>query len=253
MFQITRRLALTLPGALAVSLRSAPDWRIPILAYHRFGPVVADSMTVRTVSFESQLNVIRKLGLSVTPLTDVVDLVYAPDRIRSSQIIAVTADDGHKSVYDVMWPIAQRERLPLTLFIYPSAISNASYALTWDQLREMLRSGLVTIGSHTFWHPNFRHEKKRLAPKAYQAFVKFQLERSKKDLEQRLSVPIKLLAWPFGIYDDELARAAEAAGYKAAFTIEQRPVSPSDRLMVLPRFLMTDADVGVRFERLICS
>jgi peptidoglycan/xylan/chitin deacetylase (PgdA/CDA1 family) len=251
--KMTRRSALVLTGAaLAASLKSAPDCRIPILVYHRFGPVVADSMTVRTTSFESQLSVIRKLAFRVTPLADVVALVHAPNGVRDSRIIAITADDGHRSVYEVMWPIVEREHLPLTLFIYPSAISNASYALTWEQLREMLRSGLVTIGSHTFWHPNFRNEKKRLAPKAYQSFVKFQLERSKTELEQRLSVPIEFLAWPFGIYDDELIHAAEEAGYTTAFTIERRPVSPSDRLMALPRFLMTDADVGIRLERLIC-
>lgn len=248
---MTRRSALTLAGtALAASLKSAPAWRIPILVYHRFGPVVADSMTVRTTSFENQLSVIRKLGLRVVPLPDVVACL--PDQPCDPKIIAITADDGHRSVYDVMWPIVGQAQLPVTLFLYPSAISNANYALTWDHLREMLRSGLVTVGSHTFWHPNFRNEKKRLSPQAYGQFVKFQLERSKKELEQRLSVPIRFLAWPFGIFDDELIRAAEEAGYTAAFTIERRPVSASDRLMALPRFLMTDTDVSTRFERLIC-
>lgn len=239
-------------AAFAAPFRSTAGWRIPIIVYHRFGPVVADSMTVRTASFQNQLSVIRNGGLRVTPLADLVATLRAPDQVRDAQIIAITADDGHKSVYTEMWPIIERARLPVTLFIYPSVISNAGYALTWDQLREMQRSGLVAIGSHTFWHPNFRNEKKRLLPEAYRSFVKFQLERSKKELEQRLSIPIRFLAWPFGIYDDELIHAAEDAGYTAAFTIERRLVSPWDRLMALPRLLMTDADVSLRFERLIC-
>ena len=37
---------------------------------------------------------------------------------------------------------------------------------TWAQLAEMKASGLVDIQSHTFWHPNFNVEKKRLAPDA---------------------------------------------------------------------------------------
>lgn len=257
MERMTRRSALLLAGAaLAAPLKSAeqspPNWRIPVLVYHRFGPVAVDSMTLRTASFENQLSVIRKQRLRVAKLAEVVAAVRAPGQVHDSKVIALTADDGHKSVYESMWPIIQQERLPVTLFIYPSAISSAPYALTWDQLREMVRHGLVTIGSHTFWHPNFRNEKRRLDPKAYRPFVKFQLERSKQELEHRLSVPIPFLAWPFGIYDDELIDAARQAGYTAAFTIERRPVSPSDRLMTLPRFLMTDADVDDRFERLIC-
>lgn len=226
-------------------VRSAPAWRVPILVYHRFGPVVADPMTVRTAGFENQLNEIRKLKLRVTPLPELL-------RNPSTGMMSITADDGHHSVYSEMWPIIERARLPVTLFIYPSAISNANYAMTWTQLREMAQSGLVGIGSHTFWHPNFGHEKKRLLPDAYRQFVRLQLGRSKQVLEQQLSLPITLLAWPFGIYDEELIHAAEDAGYKAGFTIVRRLATSADHPMALPRFLMTDLDVGARFERLIC-
>lgn len=232
-------------AALASAAQNTPEWRVPILVYHRFGPVVADSMTVRTASFENQIRVIRQREFRVTPLAD---LLRHPENGR----LAVTADDGHRSVYSDMWPILARERLPVTLFIYPSAISHASYAMTWAQLREMLRSGLVSIGSHTFWHPNFHHEKQRLAPDAYRRFVQFQLVHSKQVLEQQLSVPVTLLAWPFGIYDDELIRAAKGAGYTAAFSIQRRLASSTDDRMALPRFLMTDLDTGSRLERLLC-
>lgn len=243
---ITRRTALLMAGAsLAGLAKSAVGWRVPILVYHRFGPVVADSMTVRTASFGNQLRVIRGRGLRITPLADVV-------RNPQSGSIALTADDGHRSVYSEMWPILKSERLPVMLFIYPSAISNASYAMTWQQLREMQRSGLISFGSHTFWHPNFRTEKKRRTPDDYRRFVRFQLVHSKEVLEQQLSAPIRFLAWPFGIYDDELIRAAEDAGYTAGFTIERRIASSSDNRMALPRFLMTELDAGSRLERLLC-
>jgi hypothetical protein len=52
--------------------------------------------------------------------------------------------------------------IPVSLFIYPSAISNASYELTWKQLKEMHASGLVDIESHTYWHPDLSMEKSHL-------------------------------------------------------------------------------------------
>lgn len=63
-----------------------------------------------------------------------------------------------------MFPVLRRCGLPMMLFIYPSAISNASYAMTWDQLREMARSGLVDVQSYSYWHPDFKRERERLMP-----------------------------------------------------------------------------------------
>jgi len=60
-----------------------------------------------------------------------------------------------------------------------------------------------------------------------------------------------MLSWPFGIYDDELIAAATKSGYVAAFSIERRKVSRGDNLMALPRFIVTDGDVGQRFESLL--
>jgi peptidoglycan/xylan/chitin deacetylase (PgdA/CDA1 family) len=125
--------------------------------------------------------------------------------------------------------------------------------MTWEQLAEMKASGLVDIQSHTFWHPNFKIDKKRLAPAAYDKFVQDQLVKSKAVLDQRLGLKVDLLAWPFGIYDDDLIKAASEAGYVAAFSIERRPVARSEKVMSLPRFIVTDADRGDRFERLLPS
>ena len=60
-----------------------------------------------------------------------------------------------------------------------------------------------------------------------------------------------MLSWPFGIFDDELIAAAGKSGYVAAFTIERRKVSRGDNLMALPRFIVTNGNVGQRFESLL--
>ena len=43
----------------------------------------------------------------------------------------------HTRITPDMFPLIQRLKIPVTLFIYPSAISNADYAMTWAQLAEM--------------------------------------------------------------------------------------------------------------------
>lgn len=57
--------------------------------------------------------------------------------------------------------------------------------------------------------------------------------------------------WPFGIYDEELIKKAVEVGYTAALTLERRHASDSDHLMALPRYLVTQADKGKAFERLL--
>jgi peptidoglycan/xylan/chitin deacetylase (PgdA/CDA1 family) len=167
--------------------------------------------------------------------------------------VVITADDGHRSVYERMLPLLKKYGYPATLFIYPSAISNADYALTWAQLRELKASGLIDIQSHTYWHPNFIKEKRALAPEAYAKLVDTQLIRSREKLERETGGTITLLAWTFGLYDGDLMKRASELGYEAAFTIERRHARPGDDLMALPRYLVTDLDGGERFGRLLAG
>ena len=229
---------------------------VPILVYHRFGPVAADGMTVTTPVFEAQLAWLREHGYRFLSLRAVVDAMCGKGKERPlpAKSVAITADDGHASVYSEMFPVVQRHQVPVTLFIYPSAISNASYALTWEQLSEMLRAGGIDVQSHTFWHPNFRTEKARLSASQYGTFVDSQLVRSKERIAARLGIqPPDMLAWPFGIHDPELEQAARRTGYTAAFTLERRHARPGTDCLALPRYLMTDLDRGARFAAIFAE
>jgi peptidoglycan/xylan/chitin deacetylase (PgdA/CDA1 family) len=226
---------------------------VPILLYHRMGPAVTDAMTVRTSVFASHLKYLQANGYTVIPLRRLTTYLAGNTPAPSARAVVITADDGHESVYTGMFPLLRRYRIPVTLFIYPSAISNAKYALTWQQLREMQDSGLVNIQSHTYMHHNFKQDKKRLAPETYARFVDMQLAKSKQVLEQRLGKQVDMLAWPFGIYDDALIDKARQLGYVAGFTLVRRHANRSDNPMALPRYLMTDPVQGVAFGKLLAE
>jgi peptidoglycan/xylan/chitin deacetylase (PgdA/CDA1 family) len=234
------------PGALA-----ADQVSVPVLNYHRFGPTVADSMTVTTPVFEAQLQWLKDNGYTVIPLRTLVDYLRGQGPPPPAKAVVITADDGHKSVYTEMLSIVRRHRIPVTLFIYPSAISNAPYALTWDQLKELQQTGLFDIQSHTLWSPNFKKDRKKLAPEAFQKFVEEQLQKSKAILEKKLGGAVDLLAWPFGIYDDYLEKEAEKAGYVAAFSIDRRHACVGEKIMSQPRYLMVNGDGTKGFAAII--
>jgi peptidoglycan/xylan/chitin deacetylase (PgdA/CDA1 family) len=150
-----------------------------------------------------------------------------------------------------MLPLVREYNVPVTLFIYPSAISNASYAMTWEQLAALHKTGLFDIQSHTYWHPNFRIEKRRLSPSAYQTFATMQLVKPIAVIERKLAVRPDLIAWPFGIYDDELIGLASKAGYVAGFTLNHRLVTPRENIMALPRFLVTGSPTPRTFASML--
>ncbi len=207
-------------------------------------------MTVRTPVFASQLRFLRDNGYTIVPLQDIVKFLLGQGQLPK-RAVAITADDGHRTVFTEMKTLVESYKIPVTLFIYPSAISNAPYAMTWEQLGELKATGLFEIESHTYWHPNFHVEKRRLSASDYQKLVDLQLYKSREVLERRCHTKIDLLAWPFGIYDDELISAAQKAGYLAAFSIERRKVSQRDNVMAIPRFIVSDSDEGKAFEDLL--
>ena len=229
----------------------ADERGIPILAYHRFGPLPADSMTVTTQVFEAHLKHLQENGYRAIPLGDLLEVYLKKGIPSNSRLVGMTADDAHISVYTTALPLIKKYRIPMTLFVYPSAVSNASYAMTWDQLRELKATGLFDFQSHTYWHPNFNKEKKRLAPAEFEKLVDMQLRKSREKLEKELNVRVAMLAWPFGIHDPWLMNKAAEAGYAAAFTIEGYASCREDHPMAIPRYLMVDSDRGKAFERII--
>jgi len=210
---ISTFVSTLLLGSSALAMDHSSRVRVPILVYHRFDPAAAGPTTITPRNFESHMSYLAENGYRVIHLRELVDFLLGNAPAPAQHSVVITADDGHRSVYTELFPLVKKANIPVTLFLYPSAISHASYALTWAQLRELCESGLFDIQSHTYWHPNFKIERRRLDPGKYQEFVTFQLTQSKRTLERMLGGgQVDLLAWPFGIYDDELIHMANQSG-----------------------------------------
>lgn len=226
---------------------------VPILLYHRLGPAVVDGMTMKTSVFEEHLKYLRDNGYRVIPLRQLVDWYLKKGPPPPAKSVVIVEDDAHKSVYTDLFPLAKKYHVPVTVFVYPSAISNAKYAMTWDQLRELKKSGLFDFQCHTYWHPNFKKDRKKMKPAEFEKSVDMQLNKSKARIESQLGVKVDMLAWPFGIYDDYLLKKAAAAGYVATFTIEHRHATATESVMKLPRYLLINSDQGKAFAQIVAG
>jgi peptidoglycan/xylan/chitin deacetylase (PgdA/CDA1 family) len=240
-----------LPPIQARVAKKNPPHQVLILDYHRFNTFRADSMTVTLPVFKFQLRYMAEHGYHFIPLARYVQYRMGMNSPPPPRSVIITMDDGSESVYTKALPLIEKYRIPVTLFIYPSAISNASYAMTWSQLRALKATGLFDIQSHTYWHPNFKIEKRRLRPAQYTTFVDIQLRRSREVLDRKLGINVSMLAWPFGIYDKELTHKATQDGYTAAFALDGRHAGDSDNIMEISRYLVTDRDRGRLFEDIL--
>ena len=229
----------------------AAERKVPVLCYHRFGVEVADSMMIKNSAFAEQMEWLKTHGYMVISLDTAMGYVNGKLKTIPAKSVVITVDDGHKSVYTDMAPIVKKYKIPVTLFIYPSAIANAKYAMNWEQLRELETTKLFHVESHTYWHPNFKKEKKKLSSVEYAKFVDKQLGGAKKKLEERMGHEIKYLAWVFGIYDDALLVDAKRSGYAAAFTIDRQHASSSDNVMALGRYMVISKHTTKDFERMV--
>ncbi len=236
---------------ISLAWGAAIDKKVPVLCYHRFSNGELDSMSIKTSSFEEQIGWLKTHGYTVIPLDTAAQYLQGKIKSIPAKSVVITVDDGHKSVYSDMAPIVKKYKIPVTLFIYPSAISNAKYAMTWEQLRELESTKFFRVESHTYWHPNFKKEKKMLSAEEYAKSVDKQLNGSKKKLEERMGHEIKYLAWVFGIYDDALLVDAKKAGYGAAFTIDRKHASSADNPMALGRYMVVSKHDLKAFERMV--
>ncbi len=244
-------------GALfaAPSGRAGADSDHPVMIfdYHRFNTYQDTSMTVKMSVFNFQLQYLKDRGYHFISLARYVDYRLGKAAPPPPRSVVITIDDGNESVYTRALPVIEKYKIPVTLFIYPSAISNASYALTWKQLRVLKATGLFNIQSHTYWHPNFNADKKRLTPAQYNKSVNFQLQRSREVLDKKLGIHVTMLAWPYGIYNPGLIRAAKQAGYQAAFALNGRHAGDDDSIMAIPRYLVSDRDFGSYFRTILAE
>jgi peptidoglycan/xylan/chitin deacetylase (PgdA/CDA1 family) len=99
--------------------------------------------------------------------------------------------------------------------------------LTWDQVRALDRSGLITIGGHTINHPNLAAETRDEQW--------HEISDGKIQLEKQLGHAVKHFAYPYGSYDSSTVRLVRQAGYKTAVTTQPEQYQGAGSVYTLGR------------------
>ena len=112
--------------------------------------------------------------------------------------------------------------------------------LSWDEVRDLQKSGLVTVGSHAHTHTPL--------PTLGYAGAKIELARAQQELRDHGIPPTSICAYPNGNVDDAVAAAARDAGITLGFATGHGRVSNGDDPLRLRRINVHDRSSATRAE-----
>jgi hypothetical protein len=167
--------------------------------------------------------------------------------------VLLTFDDGFKSVYEKAFPVLQEFHYPGILFLISSFVQTGDayphtekaqerrMALNDTEIKEMEKGGLV-VESHTVSHLNMGLEAEKMSASDFAALVNRELSYPVGFLQGKFGQKPQLLAYPYGVYNDEVLKET-AALYHLAFTVNPGPNDRTVDPYKLRRFLIL-ADTG---------
>jgi peptidoglycan/xylan/chitin deacetylase (PgdA/CDA1 family) len=203
-----------------------------IFTYHRFGDDRLPAANTRLDQLDAHIAELKSGGYAVLPLPQIVEALRS-GRPLPDKAVALTIDDAWYTVWENAWPRLKAAGLPFTLFVVTDETDRggADY-MSWERIRELVASGLVTIGSQGAGHPHM--------PALSRAGMAEDLARAQTRFQVELGRAPDLFAWPYGEMSLEAAEIVREAGFKAAFGQHSGPVWSKADPWFLPRFPLNE-------------
>lgn len=213
------------PPAQKISLR------LPILVYHYVEDVtdqrdtLRQSIATRPSFFEGQLKYLKSNDYTVVTLDDLYRDLQGQTRLPEKSVI-LTFDDGYRDFYTDAYPLLKKYQIKALNYIIVNHLGRSGN-LTEAMIKEMLASGLVTIGCHTLDHDYL--------PKDSPTQAREQIVDCKKRLEERFGVKVNHFAYPGGYYNPAVVEMVKEAGFATAVGTVPGVIHSLDNIYTLKR------------------
>jgi peptidoglycan/xylan/chitin deacetylase (PgdA/CDA1 family) len=210
-----------------------------VLYYH----LVKDTERSR---FAHQMDMLLRLAMPIS--------LEGQPKIQSGiHYVAVTFDDAFRdSLYNAL-PEMEKKNIPVTVFVPTGCLGLSAPWLSVDEyevhggivmvkeeLREMAKNPLVSLGSHCITH--------KALPSLNDAEAKEEIFRSKADLEKILGNEVMSLSFPHGAFETKILEWAQDAGYSHVYSVEPLPAFLHPDEYVTGRFRVDPTDWGMEFR-----
>jgi biofilm PGA synthesis lipoprotein PgaB len=251
------------------------------LSYHNIEDEDPDQtyLGVRTDRLIAQLTWLREHGYQAVSVDQILAARNGGARLPDRAVL-LSFDDGFASFYKRVFPI-------LTAFNWPAVLAPAGTwidtpagqvvdfgstptpredILTWPQIAEMSRSGLIEIGAHTYklHHGGIANPQGNLQPAAavrlwnaqtgyeddaaYDARLREDVRRITERITAATGKAPRVWVWPYGAAGGRGLSIVREFGYQLTLTLEDG-LGTLDELDAVPRFLLSNDPPISRFAQ----
>lgn len=231
-----------------------PQNQFLVLAYHDVEDDAADQryLSVRTSALNEQISWLLHNGYHVISVQDILD-AHDGKKTLPPKAVLLSFDDGYSSFYTRVWPLLQAWNVPALWAPVGSWVDTPENQkvnfgglmtprdrfATWDMVRELSRSPLIEIGSHT-WASHYGipanpqgSREPAIANRFYdKATGRYETDRQ---FNQRIGDDVRKVTdkitqvtgkaprawvWPYGAANGTSLAITRQQGYQLAFTLE---------------------------------
>lgn len=249
---LTCMIALKNPIFFAKENESAT---VVILMYHSLlkDPARHGKYVVSPDLFESDLKYLKELGYSFVGIQELIDFVYSGAPLPKKSVV-ITFDDGYYNNYLYAYPLLEKYDAKMVISVigkytdlYDGEKPNAYYShVTWDMINEMLASGRVEIGNHTYsMHTNGeRRGSKKIKGETDEHYSKILTEdigKLQAEMFEHTGTYPSVYTYPFGAISNASFGIIADMGFLASLSCAEKPSTVTrgkpESLRCLGRFL----------------
>lgn len=176
---------------------------LPILTFHTLDEQ-SSSVSFSPKVFRRGMARLHEKGYQTINLSETINFLRQGKPFPERSLV-ITFDDGYQTVYNEAFPILQRYRMSVTVFLTVGERRTTSTRslpslkgrpmLSWDNIREMHQWG-VMFGAHTLTHPDLT----RLPLDQTGS----EITHSKSIIEDALGSPVTSFAYPYGRHNNRI-------------------------------------------------
>ena len=216
---------------------------VPIIMYHDVQPKKDVDWDITPDHLAEHFQTIQEKGFTPITLEQLVAHLRTGATLPPKPIL-LTFDDNYLGEYLYAFPLLKQYNYPAVWSVHTHYVGSQAGKpkATWEQLQEMVQSGLITVASHTVNHLRLD----TLSPEK----IDYELKESKRVLEQQLGIAVQYFTYPEGDFIEAVKQKVVEAGYQAALSMSldaqvERVANKSDDLLSIMRFGQS------RFEEIV--
>ncbi|REG81432.1 polysaccharide deacetylase family protein [Marinomonas pollencensis] len=222
-----------LVGTMMVSISASAQDYLPILQYHHVSKTTPASTSLTPAQFTEHMDYLKSAGFHVVDLKDALEKLKQHQSLPD-KAVAITFDDSYRDIYLGGFPILKERGFPFTVFLNTKPIGRNHHFLTWEDIKEMEKSGGV-FANHTINHPYMLRKEEGETNDQWLARMTNEVDTVETILNEQLGHSPKMLAYPYGESSDVIRAMVKERGLMA-FGQQSGVVSAESNFEDLPRF-----------------